>query len=406
MSKLSIITVNLNNAAGLRKSIESVHAQTFKDFEYIIIDGGSSDGSIDVIKEFESDFSYWVSEPDGGIFQGMNKGIAKAIGEYVMFVNSEDCLPSKQTLSNIFSNNPTEDIIYGDAILKNHLKDTFLLKQMEELSIFSWYFSFINYPNAIMHTASITKRDLFLKYGVYRAEEFDLTADWVFFLHVIYKYSATYIYLPIPFVIMTTTGISSNPANWGKMSEQLEKSRLEFLPKQFNYDLCRMSYLIDLEQTPFVKLLYKLRLHLERIPKKITIIFNKDFWRNSSTYFADRKKVEFKYGKCKFFHFFLFDKAIGKDIYIWGTGIRAPQILALCKNKKLQVRGFLDSNKKMQNLCYASKRIYAPQEILKKKNIFVIIASNLYTEEIAKTCECYGLLENKDFYIPFHKIKD
>ena len=73
--KYSIITVNFNNKEGLRKTIESVIHQAFRDFEFIIIDGGSTDGSVDVLKEYNSQIDYWVSEPDGGIYQGMNKGI-------------------------------------------------------------------------------------------------------------------------------------------------------------------------------------------------------------------------------------------------------------------------------------------------------------------------------------------
>jgi len=407
MLKLSIITVNLNNAAGLRKTIESVRAQTFKDFEHIIIDGGSTDGSVDVIKEFADGFSYWVSEPDGGIFLGMNKGIAKASGEYVMFVNGDDCLPEEQTLNNIFSNNFTQDIVYGDAILKNYLNETLLYKQMEKLSIFSWYFSFINYPAAILHTASITKRELFLKYGVYRAEEYHLTADWVFFLYAIYKYNATYIYLPIPFTIMTTTGITSNPSNVRKINEQIEKFRWEFLPKQLCYELCQISYLTDLERTPFVKSIHKFRLYLEHIHKKIKGVFNKDFWKKSQMYFASKASTtnakKSNYSKYKLFHFALSSDITNREIYIWGTGAQMPKILLLCKNKKLRIDGFLDSNEKMQNLCYAGKKIYAPQDILNRKNIFIIIASNIYAEEMAKNCENYGLLENKDFYIPFKK---
>lgn len=78
--KLSIITINRNNAAGLRRTIESVVSQTYTDFEYIIIDGASTDGSVEVIKEYSDKITYWVSEPDTGIYNAMNKGILKAQG--------------------------------------------------------------------------------------------------------------------------------------------------------------------------------------------------------------------------------------------------------------------------------------------------------------------------------------
>ena len=84
--KLSIITVNFNDAEGLERTIKSVISQSFKDYEFIIIDGGSTDGSVDVIKKYEKNIDYWVSEPDGGIYQGMNKGLRQSKGDYLNFI--------------------------------------------------------------------------------------------------------------------------------------------------------------------------------------------------------------------------------------------------------------------------------------------------------------------------------
>ena len=89
--KLSIITVNYNDAKGLERTIKSVISQTFHDYEFIIIDGGSTDGSVDVIKKYESHIDYWISEKDGGIYPGMNKGLRQAKGEYLNFMNGGDC---------------------------------------------------------------------------------------------------------------------------------------------------------------------------------------------------------------------------------------------------------------------------------------------------------------------------
>ena len=85
MLKLSIITINLNNAKGLQETIESVVYQTFTDFEYIVIDGGSNDGSVDIIKQYSDKITYWVSEPDTGIYNAMNKGILQSRAEYCLF---------------------------------------------------------------------------------------------------------------------------------------------------------------------------------------------------------------------------------------------------------------------------------------------------------------------------------
>ena len=89
MQKVSIITVNFNNSIGLKKTIESVLAQNYSAIEYIVIDGGSIDGSLDIIKLYQNQISYWVSELDSGIYNAMNKAIQKATGEYLWSINAE-----------------------------------------------------------------------------------------------------------------------------------------------------------------------------------------------------------------------------------------------------------------------------------------------------------------------------
>lgn len=111
--KYSIITVNYNNKEGLHKTIKSVIQQTFRDFEFIIIDGGSTDGSVDILKKYNDQIDYWVSEPDGGIYQGMNKGIKKATGEYLNFMNSGDCFYDTLVLQDVANMKLDQEIIIG-----------------------------------------------------------------------------------------------------------------------------------------------------------------------------------------------------------------------------------------------------------------------------------------------------
>lgn len=96
--KFSIITINYNNCEGLEKTIQSVIEQSYKGYEYIVIDGGSTDGSIDIIKKYEPSITFWVSEKDSGIYNAMNKGIRHSTGEYLNFMNSGDTFYEPEVL--------------------------------------------------------------------------------------------------------------------------------------------------------------------------------------------------------------------------------------------------------------------------------------------------------------------
>ena len=149
MPKLSIITINLNNKDGLRKTIESVISQTFEDFEYILIDGASTDGSVEVISQFETRLKYWISEPDNGIYHAMNKGIKKAKGDYCLFLNSGDYLDNSTILECIFESNHKEELLYGNFMI-NGFNQTFTMPD---------YLSFNTFLDvSIGHHASFIKR--------------------------------------------------------------------------------------------------------------------------------------------------------------------------------------------------------------------------------------------------------
>ena len=129
--KFSIITINYNNKEGLRKTIESVVGQSFRDFEYIIIDGGSTDGSIEVIKEYAGKVDYWVSEPDKGIYHAMNKGVLQAHGEYLNFMNSGDEFYNNGVLQEVAPSLDSDivvgKIVHGTEVWGFHKEDITLM---------------------------------------------------------------------------------------------------------------------------------------------------------------------------------------------------------------------------------------------------------------------------------------
>ena len=119
--KLSIITINYNNCNGLAETIRSVEGQTLKDFEWVVVDGVSTDGSRDLIEAHADSFSYWVSEPDNGIYHAMNKGIKEAGGEYLLFLNSGDMLADNQVVEHVVPSLHDFDFVVGNIYKSDNL---------------------------------------------------------------------------------------------------------------------------------------------------------------------------------------------------------------------------------------------------------------------------------------------
>ena len=115
--KVSIITIVFNNRENFIKTIDSVRGHNYPNIEYIVIDGGSNDGTLEVIKQNEDIIAKWISEPDRGIYDAMNKGIGMATGDYVWFLNGGDMMHSANTLNDVFASCEDADVYYGDTEL-------------------------------------------------------------------------------------------------------------------------------------------------------------------------------------------------------------------------------------------------------------------------------------------------
>ena len=176
--KYSIITVNYNNKDGLRKTIESVIHQTYRDFEYIVIDGGSTDGSADLLKEYDKEIDYWASEPDKGIYNAMNKGIAQAHGDYLNFMNSGDSYYDEKVLQNIVESKLDSDMIVGRDYWYNPQtgKDFATILPLR-IEMFTFY------KGSLPHQSTYFKRSLFDRYQY--DETMKVVADWKFYIQKI-----------------------------------------------------------------------------------------------------------------------------------------------------------------------------------------------------------------------------
>jgi glycosyltransferase involved in cell wall biosynthesis len=217
--KLSIITINLNNAEGLQRTIESVVSQTFTDYEYIIIDGGSTDGSVDIIKQYAEKVTYWVSEPDKGIYNAMNKGIAIAKGEYCNFMNSGDRFMHDYTLQNVFSGEHSADLLAGNIFMYG--------KRLGVRNKMTFYHLI---HSTIWHQATFTKRSLFYEIGFYD-EELRISSDWKFALLALVKYDRSIEILDEDIALMEPNGISCS----GEASIQITKEEEKTIKTYFPY---------------------------------------------------------------------------------------------------------------------------------------------------------------------------
>ena len=196
--RLSIITINYNNSIGLRKTIESVVSQTDNTFEYIIVDGGSSDGSVDIIKQYADKVSQWVSERDGGIYNAMNKGVRMAHGEYIMFLNSGDILYDNNVIGHVLPK------LKADICVGNMASDKGgrMMPPDEKDLTMSFFIR-----GSLAHPSSFTKRELFEVHPF--REDTKIVGDREFFMYALVQLNASYQALEDIISIFNTEGISS-----------------------------------------------------------------------------------------------------------------------------------------------------------------------------------------------------
>ena len=268
--KLSIITINYNNAEGLRKTLASVAAQTYRDIEHIIVDGGSTDGSVDVIREYAeghkshithhtSHIVKWTSEPDSGIYNAMNKGIEIALGkrvvnddhtsnithntsqeslcDYVQILNSGDLLAAPDVTermmaalhhtSNITHNTSVENrpaIFYGN-MLKSYDGKTIIHRDTCGGDMYTPESFLYFYKGTLNHDCAYIRRDLFEKYGLYN-EQMKICSDWEWYVRAIVLGGEKPVYTNIDVTIFDMNGVSES---YGKNADIIKRERREYL---------------------------------------------------------------------------------------------------------------------------------------------------------------------------------
>jgi glycosyltransferase involved in cell wall biosynthesis len=265
--KLSIVTINYNNAIGLERTIKSIVSQTYTEFEYIIIDGGSTDGSVGLIKENEERINYWVSESDTGIYNAMNKGLQKATGDYIIFMNSGDSLFAKDVLKKFEKHLDGTDIVYGDFVFLNPDGSKKLFRNNSELS----YISFLERERHLCHQAVIMSRKAIDKAGGKFDESLKIVADWKMFAIALLQQQASYKYVPETLSYFETGGISLQKKSFEKIIIEQQKVIKESFPL-FNEDLNKIKTLgtsfSEVFNSSYLKIIFKVRKKIIHLLKK------------------------------------------------------------------------------------------------------------------------------------------
>ena len=254
----TIITVNYNNKNGLETTIKSVLSQTCKDYEYIIIDGGSTDGSVDVIRKYADHIAYWVSEPDNGIYHAMNKGIAKAKGEYLNFMNSGDCFYHEHVLQQMQDKldcDITEGSVYDSSTKQFSYKST-----SNPTMLFF-------YRGGLGHQACFIRREL-LKETPYD-ENLRLASDWKFFVQILIVNNGSIRYLDEFVARYDTEGLSSN--NPKMMRQEKEEVMAALFPPRVlaDYRTMKQSECLTQMLTPQLRQHYSIDKFLFKLGKII-----------------------------------------------------------------------------------------------------------------------------------------
>ena len=227
--KITIVTASFNSEKTIRQTIESVVYQTYLNIEYIVIDGGSTDGTVDIIKEYKDKIAFWISEPDKGVYDAFNKGVQHASGEYVQFLGSDDCLYEKSTIEKVvheLSNGEIDILSAGVWVVDDNTKQEFFVDGTKAENE--------NYDyTMIPHQGMFARRDLLLRYPF--DTSYCIAADYLFFLTCYFETENNIKYIKLPAAFYSLGGISADTANQRYL---LENERVR---KSFNLPIKRQE---------------------------------------------------------------------------------------------------------------------------------------------------------------------
>lgn len=204
--KISIITVSYNSSATIRDSINSILAQDHPDIEYIVVDGNSTDNTLEIVKSFGHQIK-WISEPDNGIYDAMNKGLKIATGDVVGILNSDDFYSTNQIVSQVAAefSDPSIDVVFGDLVFVDPQN---LNKTVRKYSSAKWNPDRFAWGFMPAHPSVFIRGKYYEQFGLFKTD-YKIAADYELLIRFLYVHKLKYRYLPHTMVKMRTGGVSS-----------------------------------------------------------------------------------------------------------------------------------------------------------------------------------------------------
>lgn len=354
--KISIVTVCLNSAGTLERTMESVLSQNYANVDYIVIDGGSNDGTLDIIHRYEDRLSFWSSEPDRGIFDAMNKGIDHAKGDVIAFMNSDDWYEDGafETVAECFMSRKA-DIVYGDygyvtskgTIYKNN--KNFKLPQLKT-------------GRMICQQSIFFRKDLFDRLGKFNLK-YKIAADYEWTLKA-YNKGVAFEYVPSKLSNFSEGGISTNYKTRSACMEEFREIAINALKKEE-----------EQEYLPIIEANCKVRGEL----------------MNEASDMAERL---IQLGNVKKIR--ELPPKQNKEIVLFGSGYYAEECIRICQALGLKLSGIVDNDQNKWGKRVHGILVQSPA-FLETSDKYIIISSILYENEIAAQLEEMGYIRNDNY---------
>jgi len=360
--KISVITVCLNSVKTIERAIRSVQNQQYDDLEYIIIDGGSTDGTVEVIKQYEEFVSYWISEKDEGLYDAMNKGIAKATGEIIAFLNSDDWY-EKNVLVKVSSYYEK----YNPMILTGRVN--ILQKGKWEKYVNIWENDKENIRMAMIYQqpATFTHREIFDRLGGFNTS-YKIGGDFEWMLRV-YDAGTEIMFVEDVFTNFSPMGISSRKAD--QTVREAREIALDALEKCERYDSLQKA-----EWREKINSLYDKEQAMADVKMSI----------------RNQRLTDYPQLKSSMLEYFT-----EKSYVVWGTGIIGEDMYRLLMQLGLDAEFFVDRKADSNALTFHGRNVLSPQKLTQHYKI--IVASQDYENEIVDELNAMGFQIGKNYIL-------